>query len=67
MHSRSGVRIVATHGHIANPVGPMSTGYLEVVDTAGVTTMTPGTVAIPTFAATTSDLFIQLAAPSFPG
>ncbi len=58
--------------HIAHPgitssVPPLSSGYLEVTDDAGATTLTPGAVPRPTFEATDSDLLVQLAAPSFPG
>ena len=67
VHSRSGVPGVPVHGHITNPVAPISNGYLEVFDSAGALSLTPGTVPMPTFAATTSDLIIQLVAPSFPG
>ncbi len=52
---------------VTSPVTPISSGYLEVTDDTGATTLTPGTVSQPTFAATDSDLVIQLAAPSFPG
>jgi hypothetical protein len=67
VHSHTGVASDGAHGHIVVPVAPISTGYLEVVDNAGVTAVAPGTVPMPTFAATNSDLLIQLAAPSFPG
>ncbi|MGA2837981.1 MAG: hypothetical protein ABSF84_15415 [Acidimicrobiales bacterium] len=52
---------------ITSPVTPISSGYLEVTGDTGATTLTPGTVPTPTFAATQSDLVVQLEAPSFPG
>jgi len=52
---------------ITSPVAPISSGYLEVTSSAGATTLTPGTVPMPTFEATDSDILIQLVAPSFPG
>jgi ligand-binding sensor domain-containing protein len=52
---------------ITSPVTPISSGYLEVTDDTGATTLTPGTVPTPTIAGNQSDLVVQLVAPSFPG
>jgi hypothetical protein len=52
---------------ITSSVPPLSTGYLEVTGDTGATSLTPGTVPMPTFVATESDLVVQLVAPSFPG
>jgi len=52
---------------ITSPVTPISSGYLEVTDDTGTTTLTPGTVPTPTLAANQSNLVVQLEAPSFPG
>jgi hypothetical protein len=64
-----GAHAAVPHGSrpaITSPVAPISSGYLEVTDSSGATSLTPGTVPQPTTGGDLSDVTVQLTAPSFP-